>query len=106
MSKFSDFVLNQEGHKMLPSLKQTQATTGLAIASSLQNVTNASSSLFVASDANELVTQIGNSVYTREFLEEFSNVIGTPRDGETEDQFVCRCKGEMTALLKMKFGQS
>lgn len=104
MSKFSDFVLNQKECDMLPSLKQTQSTTSIAVASSLQNITNASSSLFSASGANELATQIGNAVYTKDFLEEFSDVIGAPHEDETEDQFVCRCKAEMTALLKIKFG--
>jgi hypothetical protein len=52
--------------------------------------------------AKKFSNNVSELVHSDEFLEEFSEKVGTPKESESEDEFVNRAKDIMRTLLKTK----
>lgn len=120
MTNFKDFFKSVESkNKSLTqseSSKTTVATainnvfsTSLAIKSisSTYLASNSINGLLSNSNKKEIAAQkfsndVSELVHSDEFLEEFSEKVGVPKENESENEFVNRAKETMRTLLKKK----
>ncbi len=49
--------------------------------------------------------QVAELATSDEVMDELSDALGTPKSGETEDEFVARAKATMTAILNRKLSK-
>lgn len=104
MTRFIDFLAtNRDGTPGLLSSKQSESALTVAISNQLCAIKSENKPLLSALEARTTASQISSVAYDERFLREFSEVIGMPKPGETEDQFVARCKEQMASMLLLKF---
>ncbi|WP_312553110.1 hypothetical protein [Massilia sp.] len=104
MSRLIDFLkANRSGTARLLPLKQSENALTVAVSRELGEIQSGSKPLLSAREAGTTANQISALAYDERFLGELSDVIGTPKPGETEDEFVARCKAQMASLLRLKF---
>jgi len=118
MKKFIDF-LKQDIHRNIPepshilannnndkvdfpSLETSRADTFAAVSGCLHAGISANTIRISTNDANKFSEKVTQLAYSEEFLNEFSNEIGLPKEGESEEEFVMRAKNKMKNLLKVK----
>lgn len=99
MPKLKDFLKSQQGALVARNSGQLLAPS---LAGALASISG-SKSMFAGKEA-EFADAVESLVGSEPFTDELSELIGTPRAGEAEDDFVVRAKSEMTKLLKKKLG--
>lgn len=101
MKTFKEFFfeVDQEKKQIMDS---SQANMILRIDDAVANLPDNISSLY----DNDFSKNIANILQKKEFIEELSNHISTPRPEESEDDFVKRASMQMRNLLENKFSNS
>lgn len=101
MSNFSEFLKNSESHNILspggngsvPQLelakKASDSLTALAVVDPR----------IEKNDISDFSTQFSGLVFSDNFISELSGVIQRPHPGESEEQFVKRCKESLSLLI-------
>lgn len=93
MPNFFEF-LNERERNTLLKISTSQNKTIAQVSSELQAVSVASSK------ASNFATRITEVTRSSEFLKPVSDAIGTPKPGESEDEFVARGKAAIVKQLR------
>ncbi|MGB4497268.1 MAG: hypothetical protein WBI40_01095 [Methylococcaceae bacterium] len=111
MSNFNDFLKSIKTGDSLPSKSESQKVVATAFNDALVS-TMASKSigierLFSGSGDKTLkfAEKVSELAHSDDFLNEFSDDIGLPKDNESEDDFVERAKSTMKTLLMKKLSK-
>jgi hypothetical protein len=102
MATFADFYKHAQetlplaGPSGEPSASGTQTAAANAVVLGLDGVDMSNS------DVVKFAGQVGELVIAEPFLNELSCKIGQPTPGESEDEFVARCKQTMFGLLAQR----
>ena len=96
------FFSNKRSAKNLPSVAQSTKALETVINDTLAIHAPGEKPLDSAK-REEFSSKMSTYVYSEDFIDGFSAVIGRPKKNESEDEFVGRCKKEMTRILIGKF---
>lgn len=121
MKKFIDFINRDVKHNNirissnsevsidsksnLLSFDKSRGNTSAAISSVLHLGMGLNSIKMSSGDAGKFSEKVTELAYSEKFLNEFSNEIGSPKEGESENEFVKRAKNKMANLLRAKLGK-
>lgn len=121
MKKFIDFIKRDVKHgslkissnleistsskRNLLSFDESRSNTSAAVSSCLHLGIGLNEIKMSSGDAGKFSEKVTELAYSEEFLNEFSNEIGSPKKGESEDEFVKRAKNKMANLLRVKLGK-
>ncbi len=87
--------------KMLPSPAESEVSTAIVI--SIKNEISLSKSSTISNSKKEKFSnEVNHLVNSDEFLDNLSDEIGTPKQSESEDEFVFRAKETMKSLLRKR----
>ena len=88
--------------KQLPPQLQSFAVGSAAISSSLAGSILATGLPFPDNSREEFAEKVSSLSHSDEFISDLSEEIGTPVDGESEEEFVTRAKRAMAELLRKR----
>ena len=96
--EFKDFFNSESVRPLLPSKAAGIAAQSFALSSPILTLMGVSKS-----KQEEFAEEVSQISVSESFVDEFSDELGTPRPGESEEAFVSRAKTVLREALRRKF---